>query len=462
MRTVALAILAVVAACSASAQDTAPVDAQLVSGAKTRNVDVTILLDASTSMSRAWSQCVRVFPVLLSSLVEGDTIRVVVFGEDAQVALDQAIHGPQDVDSVSERLAAIKCERKGSKMSAGLSKVLTTWGRVPETAVFICISDGIVYPKSGSAHDAEWAARWREAKPIRQSASLQRVLMGAHTEEPDDSSLQELQKVLIPTQSLTLDRDSLEQLQAFMQGLHKLVDDIRVAQPVTIQPAPEGPKGRTWQICVAVLAAAVLLTVIGAALKRSHRTDGDVVSPPVGILSVTAWTLDATALRRVGEPQRWSFDVPARGAVAVKLGGERNGPDLDCRIRSTDLLGDDPVSIVVDATGIREVVVPPFGWAMIKDERPAANSRPRCLEEELYHDISTESVPRTHRPMGNDLLLRLPGTNEVRAQFAALASGDPMHEATPGGGVRQSAAPGRSPQQDSAPRAGSLPRLPHV
>lgn len=386
-----------------------------------------LLLDASTSMKPAWEHCVAALPVLLSTLQPGDKVDVVLFGEGAEVAVRATIDDSASLGELIGDLTRIKCDRKGSKLSAGLAAASEVWsGVIPNPAVLLLLTDGIVFPPTGPKHEQEGQARWNRAKAFRQDAELQRVLLGVKTEEQDGKSLTQVEKLFAPTAIYSLGHDDLDQFQTIMTNLRQVVEEVRVPAP-TPRPTPAQEPQPTPRPCPWALYAGAGLLALGlgvagvlAALRASRESqEAREALPPVAILRVTAWELDDSTFARVGQPQRWRFEVPARGQLTVKL-GNKDHKEADCPVDSAALLGTEPLTLVVDAKGLRRILVPNYERVLVKDEALAFNDQPRCLAEEIYQPLTAGANPLAYEPQGSDLLLRLPGENEVRLQWCEV------------------------------------------
>jgi len=403
---------------------TSPMAAQEVSAgtppstpAATRPVDVCLLLDTSTSMRPAWDKCVAAMPELLSALKPGDRMRVVVFAEKCHVALDTTLQSDQDVYRALGRMATIKCNGRGSCMAAGFDQVMRLWGgAAPDPAVLMVLSDAIPFPPAKATE--EWSARDKSLQPFRRRDGLQRILLGVNTEETDGASLARLASMFVPTQSFQVGEENLGDFREIMNQLHQLVDGIRVpaptatAQAPATQPEQESPHWWLWVMLALVLGLAA------AALGRRRRSSNDTVGvaeldSPVAALRISRWELAPDTLRVTGDATMKQFDVmKAQGLVvefnenlepSIPTGG--NGTSQGVRLR-----------LHADARGVRELVVPPLGTLLLKDDQTAFNIHARTLEEQLYQSLQAEATPLVVRPQGHDLRLR-GGTCELRVQW---------------------------------------------
>lgn len=397
-----------------------------------RGVDVTILLDASTSMAPAWDQCRAHLPVLLDSLQAGDCLRVIVFGraEDVRTVVNQTIASPADIAAIEKKLAEINCDLRGSIMSVGLRETYEGWADGSMPKVFIVVTDGIVYPPAGRDHDAEWAARWETARPIRRDPSVHRVIFGVRTKEPGAKSLERLGEALLPQQVLMLGEDDLEEFRAGLADLRRVVDQARIPPSAQTTPAADVPASRKnargrWVLWAGLcFVAALVAKAVGIAIKRRVVAGADEAEPVAGALSVKAWMLD-DRLQRTGTPETWRFEVPLRRGLELSIGGPDHA-HAGCRVTGVELLSPDPLLIRASRNGCHSVVVPSFETVLVKDDVPGFNPDARCLDEELYRRLDAGAEPRLCAVRGQTALVRvLPGRNELELSFspAALLSG---------------------------------------
>lgn len=396
------------------------------SGTSGRTVDFTILLDASTSMEPAWDQCRTHLPVLLEGLRVGDSLRLIVFGraEDMRTVVDQKVSSEADIASVEERLAGIECDLRGSIMSVGFEETIALWSDSVAPKVFIVVTDAIVWPATGPAHEAEWTARWESARPLRQDSSVHRVVFGVRTKEPGADSIERLEQVLLPHQVLMLGEDDPAAFRAGLEDLRAVVARARVpsaTQVASVADAsdPLGVEGSHWVFWAGLGLVVVFAAGALRAAKRRHATAGsDADEPVAGTLLVEAWGLDGDH-RRTGDPETWHFDVPVRGMLEVLVGGPDHA-QARCRVPGLELLSPDPLVLKAERGGLRSVLIPSFETVLVKDAVPGFNSSARCLEEELYRRLDAGGEPRLCPVQGSVVLIRvLPGRNELKLSFDA-------------------------------------------
>lgn len=389
-------------------------------------VEVTILLDASTSMKPAWDQCRTHLPVLLEGLRPGDRLQLIVFGraQDLRTVFDREIVDSADLASVEDMLAEIECDLRGSIMSVGFDKALALWGGSGVPKVFIVVTDGIVWPPSGPAHDAEWAARWDSARSIRQDPSIHRVIFGVRTKEPGAKSLRQLETVLLPQQVLMLGEDDLAEFLAGLDDLRRVVEQARVppsGPSVPVANVPPEPRGRrsAWPLFGGLLlAAAVAARAVRAARRHALSASAGHEEPVAGTLSVEAWMLDDN-YQRAGDPVKWEFDVPVRGVRELLIGGPGHA-QADCQVEGVELLAPEPPVLEADRGGIRALLIPSFESVLVKDDVPGFNPDARCLDETLYRRLDAGAEPRLCPVRGLSVLIRvLPGRNELDVCFEA-------------------------------------------